>query len=178
MSNPTIKEFLDNIEIVLINDEDFMRLLKYKPKGRDAGTNTIHPDPLDYDALANVVDEDSEEYWKLVEERFRRGIKRTDIENDAIVLVYMYAGRERPLFRNHFFSKQEVKFRVFAHEVFEKDSRIERIISAIKKALIRESEIAGLGTIELVGVNEYEAPLGYRTSELVLSLLINTKGVI
>lgn len=177
MSNPTIKEFLDNIEIVLINDEDFMRLLKYKPQGRDSSTNLINPDPLD-ETLPNVVNENSEDYWKLVEERFRRGIKRTDIENDAIVLVYMYAGRERPLFRNHFFSKQEVKFRVFAHEVFEKDSRIERIISAIKKALIRESEIAGLGTIELVGVNEYEAPLGYRTSELVLSLLINTKGVI
>ena len=177
MSNPTIKEFLDNIEVVLINDENFMRLLKYKPQGRDSATNAINPDPLD-ETLPNVVNENSEDYWKLVEERFRRGIKRTDIENDAIVLVYMYAGRERPLFRNHFFSKQEVKFRVFAHEVFEKDSRIERIISAIKKALIRESEIAGLGTIELVGVNEYEAPLGYRTSELVLSLLINTKGVI
>lgn len=171
----TMQEFLTRIEKVLISDEEFVRLLKYPPMGFDETTQTMIPDPLD-ESLPNLVD-DSDEYWELVSDRFRKGLKRTDIENDATVIVYMYEGRERKVFGSPLFSTKEIRLRIFIQELYESDSRISRLTTRIKQLLINEIGLAGYGKLNLSGISQYDAPLGYRCSEISLTFNILTKGM-
>lgn len=156
--------FLTNLEKRLINDEVLIRLLHYPPYGWDEDTQTLILDPLD-SKLPNLVDVNSDLYWDIVEEKFRQGSKRMEIENVKSAVLYMFEGRERGLFGNPYVNKKEVVFKIVINEDFEVDNRISRISDRIGYLLMRESEIAGYGTIGIVGKNPREAPLGNRLQE-------------
>lgn len=159
--------YLNMIEQILINDEIFMRLLKYQPE------EITGVSPLD-ESLPNVVD-DSEEYWDLVNERFRRGNKRTDIENDSIVIVYMYEGRARTVWKNQYLTNQEIRFSIFIHHSFESDSRISLISDRIGRLILDRDNHIGYSPPRLLGKNPYEAPMGYRKQEDTYLITINTR---
>lgn len=171
----TMPYFLKNIEQVLIKDEILMRLLKYQPE------DLTGVSPLD-DSLPEVVpdfdtakEDEIDEYWELVNERFRRGLKRTDIENESIVVIYMYEGRKFRIFGNDQLSKQEVRFTILAHESYESDSRFSWISDRLSYLLAGEKYIAGIGKLRFVSSKPFEAPLGYRKVEETYEFTTNTK---
>lgn len=170
----TMPQYLKNIEQVLINDEIFMRLLKYQPE------ELTGKHPFD-SSLPNVVPNDNstedelDAYWELVNERFRKGLKRTDIENDSIVVVYMYEGRKFRIWGNDQLSKQEVRFTILAHESYESDSRFSLIADRISYLLAGEKHIAGIGKMRFISSKPFEAPLGYRKMEETYEFTTNTK---
>lgn len=150
--------YLINIEETLIKDEILMRLLYYKPQS----DTTL--DPLDPN-LPDIVDEDSLEYWDIVTERVRRGSKLSDIVNKQLVVIYLYHGRERSVFRNRTLSTQEVKFDIYIHESYESDFRMDRIRNRLSQLLMGEIGIAGIGRMRKIGTNDREAPIQYRKKE-------------
>lgn len=171
-------DFMLRIEKLLINDEVFMRLLKYPPQWYedDEGNVTMH-DPLD-DELPDVVD-DSPEYWKLVKDRFRKGTKSTIVEdssNEKKVIVYMSEGKRRPQFGNYQLAKQQVVFNIYIHEIFESDYRISRIIDRLRYLLLHE-HVSGIGKMEDVGGDFKDAPTGYRGYRYSFVFSTKSKGV-
>lgn len=172
----TMYYFMNNIEMALINDEDLLRLLVYKPMGYDTINKKMIPDPLDK-ALPDLVN-DSEEYWNLVSDRIRKGEKRTDIENEIKCFLYISEGRRRPVFDNHTLATQEVIFNYYIHESFENDWRISRLTGRVSHLLTHKIELAGLGKFEYAGGDSYDAPKGYRnyTERYVFSTSKKARG--
>lgn len=166
--------FLTNLEKLIINDDEMMRLLVYPCAGWNETTQEEIYDPLD-SRLSNIVD-DSKKYWDLVEDKFRKGSKRMQIEETKSAVLYMYEGRERPIFGNAYLNKKEVVFRIVMSEDFEVDSRISRISDRLSYLLTREIEIAGFGKLSLVGKNPRESPLGNRLQEDVYQYTVLAKA--
>ena len=102
-------QFLFNLEKLIISDEIMMRLLVYQPAGWDEENQREIYDPLD-ERLPNIVDENSDDYWELVEDKFRKGYKRMHIENIKSAVLYVHEGRERSIWGNPYFNTKEVVF--------------------------------------------------------------------
>lgn len=156
----TMRYYMTNVEIVLKNDEELLRQLVYKPMGYDSVNKKMIPDPLD-PSLPDLVD-GSEEYWELVNDRIRKGEKRTNIENEVKCYIYLSEGRRRPVFDNHTLSKQEIKVAYYIHESFEDDWRMSSLTDRVRQLLVHSEGIAGIGKAEYVGGDDYDAPKGYR----------------
>ncbi|MGE8033872.1 hypothetical protein B1B04_09270 [Lysinibacillus sp. KCTC 33748] len=152
-------EFFSNIYQILITDEELMRLLKYEPKGYDTQEN-YHPDPLD-PKLPNLVNIESDDYWKLVDERVVLGEKTSDLIENKLCKIYIYEGRRRPVIESYLVAQQEVNIDIFIHESFDRDLRISRISDRINE-LIALERIAGFGKLEYKSGNPREAPTHYR----------------
>lgn len=152
-------EFFSNIYQILIADEELMRLLKYEPKGYDTQEN-YHPDPLD-PKLPNLVNTESDDYWKLVDERVVLGEKASNLLENKLCKIYIYEGRRRPVFESYLVAQQEVNVDIFIHESFDRDLRISRISDRINE-LIALERIAGFGKLEYKAGNPREAPTHYR----------------
>ncbi|MFJ7982434.1 hypothetical protein ACIQ1D_19410 [Lysinibacillus xylanilyticus] len=151
--------FFNAIYQKLIADEELLRLLTYLPNGFDVKGN-YHPDPLD-ESLANLVDKENEEYWKLVDERIVLGEKTSDLLESQLCKVYIYEGRRRPVFENYLVATQEIYVDIFIHESFDRDLRISRISDRINELICLE-HIAGIGRLEYKAGNPREAPTHYR----------------
>ena len=156
-STPT---FFRAIYQTLIADEELMRLLTYLPRGYDKNGNYNEFDPLD-ERLPNIVDSESEEYWKLVDERILLGEKTSDLLESKLCRIYIYEGRRRPVFKSYLVARQEVNIDIFIHESYDKDLRITRISDRINE-LVALEHIAGFGKFEYVAGNPREAPTHYR----------------
>lgn len=152
-------EFFTNIYKKIIEDEGIMRLLLYAPKGYDNAGN-YSPDPLD-DTLPNIVDVDSEDYWKLVDERVILGEKTSSLLESKLCKIYIYEGRRRAVFDNYLVATQEVNIDIFIHESFDRDLRLTRLSDRVHE-LIALERIAGFGKLEYKAGNPREAPTHYR----------------
>lgn len=170
-------QFLINLERLIISDEIMVRLLFYPSSGWDEENQRELYDPLD-SRNPNLVNEDSDEYWEIVKDKFRKGSKRMQIEDVKSVVLYMHEGRERPIWGNSFINTKEVVFKIVAHEDFEEDTRISRISSRLSYLLTHEIEIAGYGKLRLSGKNYRESPLGNRLQEdiYLYNVLSKSKG--
>lgn len=168
MNNPSIITFFDKIEEVLIKDETLMRLLKYPPK------DATNPDPLD-PVLPNVVDEFSDEYWNLVDEKFVKGSQKTEVEEDSTVIICMYEGRNRPVLSSYILSKQEIRFGIIIHEDYEVDRRISRISARIADLISNRPEFVGYGALRPVGKNPSSAPVDFRRQEDIYTYMTNSR---
>lgn len=155
-----LSDVLVKFEQILINDEIFMRLVKYPPESDDNG-NGKHP--LD-ESLPSVVD-DSDEYWELVDDRIRRGQKSSKMENETKVVVYLHEGRRRPYWGFHNLAIQEIKIAIYAPESFESDMRISKLSDRINYLINLHKEIGAFGMVEYIGGNSYQAPQMYRMYE-------------
>lgn len=154
-------KFMTNIEVVLKSDEELLRLLVYRPKGYDIENKMRYLDPLD-ESLPNLVNENSDEYWELVDDRIRKGEKRAEIEKDIKCYIYMHEGRDRSVFSNACIIEQEVVFGIYIHEKFESDWRMSRIKDRISHLLVHEIGMAGYGKFEYIGGDPRDATTGYR----------------
>lgn len=164
----SMRKFINNIWTVLRTDEELMRLLHYKPADYHKG----RLDPLDK-SLPDIVD-DSEKYWDLVENLIITGTKSSDIQENGICRIYLYAGRRRPRFGNFLVSDQEVVVDLFVHESFDRDDRLNWISDRINELLALES-FGSYGKLEYAAGNSRVAPIGYSKYEHLFTFVGNKK---
>ncbi len=169
----TTPTFFKKIFQTLIADEELMRLLTYLPQGYDTIGNYNEFDPLD-ERLPNLVDKDSDEYWKLVDERVVLGEKTSDLLESKLCKIYIYEGRRRPIFKSYLVAKQEVNIDIFIHESFDRDLRISRITDRINELIALENFV-GFGKFEYVSGNPREAPTHYRRFLHQYSMTVSKK---
>ena len=162
----SMREAKDNVFQVLINDEELLRLLWYKPR-RLSGY-----DPLD-SALPNV--KDMENYWDIVEERIMLAEKVNDLEDEPICRLYITSGRRRPKFDNYLLATQEIVISVYVHEDFELDSRMDSISDRINELLTLESFSAMYGKLDYASGNPRVAPIQYSRFEHIYEYNTNKK---
>lgn len=165
-------EFFNAIYQKLITDEELLRLLNYSPTGYDS-ENNYNPDPLD-ESLPNLFDKESEEYWKMIEERIVLGEKTSELLEQKLCKIYIYEGRRRPVFESYLMATQEVNIDVFIHESFDRDLRISRISDRINELIALEL-IAGIGKLEYKAGNPREAPTHYRRYLHQYSMTVSKK---
>lgn len=164
----SMRLLFNNIYMKLINDEELMRLMYYKPQ--DYSLGRLHP--LDK-TLPDIVT-DEPEYWDIVDNHVVRGTKTTEIQEKGICRLYLYAGRRRPRFGNRLMADQEVMIDVLVHELFDKDDRLNWIWDRLNELLIHE-RLAGYGQVDLVAGNPRVAPIGYSKYELTYKFIENKK---
>src|SRR5690606_22858078 len=99
-----MRQVVNHIYSILINDEKLMRLLFYYPK------DTNRPDPLS-DELENILDR--EDYWEIVEDRVLIAEKFSDIIGRDINRLYITQGRRRPVFGNYLLATQEIMISIY-----------------------------------------------------------------
>jgi hypothetical protein len=164
--------FMTRIEKILIQDEELLRLLTYKPMGFDEKAQTAIPDPLSSD-LPNLVDVNSSEYWTLVKDRIRKGDKRTNINDDSKCVIYLQEGRERSIWGNAFQVNQEVILSILVHEDYEDDFRMSRIRDRVYELLIHKKGMAGFGKFESIGGDPRDTVKGFRRIDFRMTFANN-----
>jgi len=153
----SMRNSINNIYQKLINDEELIRLLYYYPQ------SSTTPDPLD-SSLPNLVDNESETYWEIVQERVLLTEKINNIEDKKLCRIYMFTGSRRPDYKNHLLVTQEVYIYVFVHEEYDKDLRLLWISDKIAELLALEP-VAGIGKLEYAGGDPRDAPKEYVSYE-------------
>lgn len=150
-----MKENLDDIYRVFLNDEELHRLLYYKPESLRDG----RPDPLN-ESLPNILELAIDSLWDIRDERILRTSKSDDLVDKAICRIYLYAGRRRPHNSNFHAATQEVIVDVLCHEDYEKDNRSAWISDRINELLCLE-RVTGMGKVDYVSGNPRNAPPQY-----------------
>ena len=147
----SMREDLNNVFQILINDEQLMRLLWYKPK------RFTKVDPLD-ESLPNVTELD--EYWDIVDERVLTVGKINDLEKKPLCRIFVTLGRRKPDSRSYYLAKQEIVISIFVHEEYEWDMRLGGISDRITD-LLSLKDITGMGKFDYAGGRPYDAPIQY-----------------
>lgn len=157
----SMREVVNHIYRILIQDETLMRLLYYYP------LDATHPEPLDV-KNPNIVDPESEEYWNIVDDRVLLAEKFSDIINKDICRIYITQGRRRPVFGNYLLATQEIIISIYTHENYEKDMRSAWIADRINE-LIALADIDGMlgDKLEYVAGNPRVAPVHYKRYDTV-----------
>jgi hypothetical protein len=128
---------------VLRNDEILLRLLCYPVKNYSENI----PDPLD-ESLPNILDKDKSELKEIREKRFLLVPKASDLVNNPICRLYIYAGNRNPDASYHL-ANQEIVIDVLCHIDFEEDLRSMKIGDRLNELLVRE-KITGIGKMNYV----------------------------
>jgi len=150
----SMRQVVNNIYQILINDEELLRLLYYFPK------SSIYLDPLD-EELENI--KDKEDYWDIVADRAILAEKSTDLINKAICRIYITQGRRRPVFGNYLLATQEVMISVYTHEEYELDMRSAWISDRINELIVSEYiEGTMSNKLEYAGGNPRVTVKGYK----------------
>lgn len=166
----SLEEAMLQFEKKLREDEILMRLLAYPPQSAN------NPPPLD-SSLPDIVDEESDEYWELVDKCIMSGVKTSDLENNAFCRIYLSEGRRRPIFGNDFIVTQEIYVEIFAHEDFEKEKRIAMIMDRVNEILVN-NRTTGFGTVKFAYSNPQDSPQFFRShySAYIINMLARVKG--
>ncbi|MBL4950987.1 hypothetical protein JK635_01875 [Neobacillus sp. YIM B02564] len=153
-------DFLSIIKY-LKSDEQLLRLLYYPP---DNGNDIV--DPLDIN-LPNILDMDIEERSKITNLRIMKSAKVTDLENDSICRLYIYAGRRSPTNYNYLFANQELVIDILCHSNFENgDLRSTRITDRLNELFCQEN-LVGIGKMNFIGARQINAPYEYTGYQIV-----------
>lgn len=163
----SMREVVSNIYQLLINDEQLLRLLWYKPQQLDG------IDPLD-PALLNV--KDMADYWDIVNNRIMLAEKENDLVNEPICRLYISAGRRRPVFNNYLLATQEIVISMYIHEDFEMDMRSAWISDRINELIALEYVEGAMNQrMEFVAGNARVAPIQYRRYDLIFEYTASKK---
>ena len=149
----SMREVIGNVYQILINDEQLLRLLKYKPK------NKTKVDPLD-STLPNIID--SDDYWDFVDERILLTNKIDDIESKELCRLYISSGRRRANGNNHLMANQQIVIDCFVHEDYQSDLRSEWILDRLNDLLALENIEGSIGKIDYVKSDPASAPSKYQ----------------
>ena len=149
----SMREALNNIYQVLINDEELLRRLYYPPMNRD------NPEPLS-DELENILDMEDEKLWSIQDDRIALGEKVSDLEGKELCRIYLSLGRRRPMFGNSLHTSQEVMLSVYIHENFN-DMRMESISDRISELIALERFGGTYGQLEYAKGDPRVAPRQY-----------------
>lgn len=163
----SMRQVVNNIYQILINDSELLRLLYYYPK------DATNLDPLDAE-LEEI--KDREDYFDIVDDRIILAEKDTDLVSKAICRIYITQGRRRPVFNNYLLATQEVMISVYTHEKYEVDMRNAWISDRISE-LIALEYIEGTLTskLEYAGGNPRVTVKGYKKFDHVFEYTTNKK---
>ncbi|MED3562251.1 hypothetical protein [Bacillus xiapuensis] len=143
-------DFLDIIKY-LKSDEELLRLLYYPSEN---GNDIV--DPLD-NSLPNIMDMDIEEKSEIINKRIMKSDKTSDLVDEQICRIYVYAGR-RSSERNYLMAEQELVIDIFCHSEFEiGDLRSLRISDRLNQLFCQE-RVAGIGKMDFVGARPITVP--------------------
>lgn len=162
----SMREVLNSVYQKLINDEELLRLLWYLPKSR------VNKDPLDK-TLKNV--KTLPEYWDIVNERILLTEKVDDIANNQLCRIYITSGRRRPNGVSYMVANQQIKLRIFVHESYGQDLRLDWISDRISELLTLEHLVGAIGKLDYVGGNPLNAPLQYTGYEHIFEYATGKK---
>lgn len=137
-------ENMKDIIKVLKNDETLLRLLYYPNK--NIAKNI--PDPLD-PSQPNILDMDAATLKELREKRFLLVPKSSDLVDEPICRLYIYAGSRNPD-RSYLLANQEIVIDILCHINFEEDLRSMKIGDRLNELLVH-SNITGIGKMNYVG---------------------------
>lgn len=165
----SMRQVINNIYTILRTDEELMRLLHYPPRDR----SKKHLDPLD-PAQPDLVD-DSEKYWDIVEDKILTATKSSNIEENVMCRIYIYAGRRRPKFESYLLATQEIIIDVFVNEMYDKDMRLAWICDRVNELLALEHVSGVFGRLDYVAGNSRVAPIGYSLYENVYEYMTDKK---
>lgn len=162
----SMREVVNNIYQLLIEDEDLMRLLWYLPQ------QFTGKDPLDI-ALLNV--KDMADYWDIVNNRILLAEKENDLLENPICRLYISAGRRRPVFNSYLLATQEIVISMYVHEDYELDMRSAWISDRINELIALEYIEGSIGKMDFVAGNARVAPLQYRRYDLLFEYTTSKK---
>lgn len=148
-----MREVINSIFNILINDEQLLRLLWYKPKSKTGN------DPLD-SSLPNILE--MNDYWDIVNHRIMLVDKINDLEADPLCRIYISAGRRKPKFENYLMATQEIGISILTHEDYEVDMRSIWISDRLNELLSLEYITGAIGRLDYKSGSPYDAPLQYR----------------
>lgn len=166
MVKGSMREAINSIYQILINDEEMLRLLWYLPK-RETGI-----DPFSSNLL-NV--KDMPDYWEIVNERIVLAEKVSDLIEKPICRIYLSAGRRRGKFENYLLATQEIVATIYVHEDYETDMRISRISDRLNELIVLEQLNGMIGKLEYAGGNARVAPIQYSKYEHTFEYTTNKK---
>lgn len=163
----SMREVVSNIYQLLINDEQLLRLLWYKPQQLDG------IDPLD-PSLLNV--KDMADYWDIVNNRIMLAEKENDLLEFPMCRLYISAGRRRPVFNNYLLATQEIVISMYVHEDYEMDMRSAWISDRINELIALEYVEGAMNQrMEFVAGNARVAPIQYRRYDLIFEYTASKK---
>lgn len=149
----SMSEIKDAVFQTLINDEELLRLLWYKPK-RISGKDPLDP------TLPNIMELDEKAYWDIVDERVMLANKVSKIESDPLCRLYIASGRRRAN-GNPEFANQQIIINTYVHEEYSTDMRSEKIADRILDLLASKNLGSSIGKFNFVKSDPYEAPTQY-----------------
>lgn len=164
----SMRHVINSVYQILIKDEELLRLLSYFPKD---GQN---PDPLS-EELPDLVDEDSDDYWNLIDERFKLAEKTSDLLEEPICRIYISSGRRRPVFNNYLHATQEILISIYTHENYESDMRSEWLSDRVQELLSLERIEGIYGKLDYVAGNPKVAPTQYKRYDQIYEFNTNKK---
>lgn len=148
------KKIVTSVFDSLRQDEKLLRLLHYPPHDLRGV-----PEPLSGE-LANILDLEVEEYWKIVDNHILTSSKADDLQTEEICRIYIYAGTRRRS-QNVRVGKQEIVIDVLCGKKYEKDMRLEWLGDYISDSLFLSRLQGGLGKAEYRTGYNFTAPVGY-----------------
>lgn len=163
----SMRQVINSIYQILINDDELLRLLYYYPKS----ANTR--DPLD-ENLKSI--KEREDYWDIVDERIRLAEKDDDLIEIDICRLYITQGRRRPVFGNYLLATQEIMISVYTHENYEQDMRSAWISDRINELIVLENIDGTLGEkLEYAAGNPRVAPIKYKRFDHIFEYTTSKK---
>lgn len=156
-----MKENLTRVYRTLIEDEDLLRLLYYKP------VNQLD-DPLS-DDKDNVTDMPTDDRWKIIDDVVKKTAKIQDLDSDRKMRVLVYLSRRVPEGGNFWVSNQNLVIDVVVHTDFDgMDFRMSWICDRINEILFN-NHVAGTGKLKFVTGDNISTPDDYVGYRLVYS---------
>jgi hypothetical protein len=159
-----MKKYYDDIFKVLIQDEELLRLLYYKPVDRlDNPLNGLKP---------NIKTLPEDEYWAIIDDRIVSAPKFNDIEkpeDDPKCRLFFYLGYGNQGNNPQFF-KQEIVFEVFVHFDYENMDRRTALICDRLHKIINFKAITGMGKTKPVQRKPIPAPNDYIGYSLIYEI--------
>jgi hypothetical protein len=152
-------DFLDILKH-LKSDEELNRLLYYPSEN---GNDIL--DPLD-NSLPNIMTMDVESKSEIMNKRIVKSNKYTDLEDEKICRLYVYAGRRSPN-SNYLSANQELVIDILCHSDYENgDLRSLRISDRLNQLFCQE-RLVGIGQMNFVGARQINAPYEYTGYQVV-----------
>ena len=153
----SMREAINSVYQILVNDEELLRLLWYLPK-RITGVDPLSPTIPNIKTMSN--------YWDIVEQRIMLVEKINDLEETPLCRLYITAGRRRGVFSNYLLATQEIAINLYTHEDYEVDMRSVWISDRINELLALQKDVNGvIGQIDYVAGNPRVAPIQYKRYE-------------
>lgn len=137
----------------LKNDEHLLRLLHYNY----LDSNGNYQDVIEGD-LPNITE--SPEHDEIASEHIVNAVKEDDIKSIKTCMLFVHAGKTRPVFSNYMLVKQELLIDVLVHNSYqENDFRLDDICDRLNYLLIHER--ITMGKVDITTPIPMEAPKEY-----------------